>query len=199
MYEERQNKASTSRQIQMGRMQTVRFNGNRQTLQMNPDTAKEFYETAKSHHDKINRQINDNKENILKRNPKAEEYIDNPFTVAVSEGHWASSGGASLFVNPDLSGKERIWGKGQHAEVKIISQQDIKNLGVSNKICNDCHQALKRHNSLEHYAEPPSPGIVYNGKAASPPSEQQPFSYLSDSDISSDTERLLEMISNEYS
>ena len=58
--------------------------------------------------------------------------------------------------------RDRVWSnRGRHAEIKIINDKPINNLGVSNTVCDECKEALTGHRSLQHYVDPPSPGRIH--------------------------------------
>lgn len=138
-------------------------------LQLNVITATTYRQQARELHTAIAGSIAAHRTTILGENPKRADWIDNAFTVAVSDNHCAASGGGSSYVRNTVTGKTRIWDRDKHAEMKIIDNKSITNLGVDNAVCSTCKEKVLAHRTLEHCVDPVE---VYTGPAASVASQK---------------------------
>ena len=126
-------------------------------LQMNAVAAATYRKEAYDLYAQIANSIAKHKDEIISKDSRRAGWIDNPFTVAVSNTHCAASGGGSPYVGDTVTGKTRTWGNvmnQEHAEVKIMNNSTANDIGVSTAVCPNCYSAMRRHDSLEHYADP---------------------------------------------
>ena len=160
-------------------LQSYRDRSSSCPIQLNVATATAYRQEAYNLHTAIANSIAANRTTILMGHPERASWINNAFTVAVSDNHCAASGGGSSYVGNTVTGKTRIWDLGKHAEMQIIDHQKITNLGVDNDVCSNCKPKVLAHQTLEHCVDPHT---VHLGLAATASVAPQKFLHSSSDD-----------------